>query len=142
MSFKYLRRGIRPAAGLAAVALLSGFGTMHMRLVKSFPAEDQVVTASPDHIRLWFSQEPEVALSRVRLTDAAGATYAVGKAKATDDAKSFMVPIGDTLPQGAYTITWQTAAPDGHKVRGDFAFQFSAEDTSADGQREPDDSGE
>ena len=141
MSYKYLRSGLRPAAVLAAVALLAGFSTMHMRLVKSFPAEDQVVTASPDHIQLWFSQEPEVALSRVRLTDADGATHAVGKAKATDDSKSFMVPVGDTLPQGTYTITWQTAAPDGHKVRGAFAFEYAAGDTSADGNGVPDDSG-
>ena len=100
---------------------------------KSFPAEDQVLDVSPDHIRLWFSQDPEMALSRVRLTGSGEAIFALGKAQATDDSKSFMVPVTDTLPEGSYTITWQTASPDGHKVRGDYTFQFSTTESSAEG---------
>ena len=132
-------RKVAAAMALAAIAVLAGFASIHMRLVKSFPVEDQVLAEAPDHIRLWFSQDPELALSRVRLTGSGDATFELGKAQATDDAKSFMVPITDTLPEGSYTITWQTASPDGHKVRGDYAFRFSTTESSTEGH---DDSGE
>jgi len=125
---------------IAAIAVLAGFASVHMRLVKSFPTEDQVLVETPDHIRLWFSQDPELSLSRVRLTGAGDATFALGKVQSTDDTKSFMVPVSDTLPAGSYTITWQTAAPDGHKVRGEFAFTFSMGESSAEGHADSTDS--
>jgi methionine-rich copper-binding protein CopC len=133
-----LPRKVVAAMALTAIAVLAGFASIHMRLVKSFPAEDQVLTETPDHIRLWFSQNPELALSRVRLTGSGDEIFELGKAQATDAAKSFMVPITDTLPQGSYTITWQTASPDGHNVRGNYAFRFSTTESSAEGD---DDSG-
>ncbi len=131
-------RRVGAALALAAIAVLGGSALVHMRLVKSFQAEDQVLAETPDHIRLWFSQNPELALSRVRLTGSADETFELGKAQATDDAKSFMVPISDTLPEGSYTLTWQTASPDGHKVRGEYAFRFSTTESSADGQGDSD----
>lgn len=133
-------RAVGAALAIAAIAVLAGFASVHMRLVKSFPAEDQTLVETPDHIRLWFSQNPELALSRVRLTGADDETFPLGKAQSTDDTKSFMVPVSDTLPAGAYTISWQTAAPDGHKVRGAFAFTFSTDPSSAEGHADSTDS--
>lgn len=131
-------RTVSAALALAAIAALAGFGSFHMRLVKSFPAEDQVLAETPAHIQLWFSQDPELALSRVRLTGSGDGTFELGKAQATDDPKSFMVPISDTLPEGSYKILWQTASPDGHKIRGEYAFRFSTTESSAEGQGDSD----
>ncbi len=120
-------RKLTPSAlALVAIAVLGAFSTMHMRLVKSFPAEDQVVIESPQQIQLWFSQEPEVALTKVRLMGPNEVRFNVAKAQATDDAKSLTLAITDSLPEGAYTITWQTAAADGHKVSGEYGFTYSA----------------
>lgn len=113
---------------LVSIAGLAGF-TLHMRLVKSFPAKDQVVHQSPAEIQLWFSQAPELALTKVRLVGPEDATVKVGKAVATDDDKSVKLAIVDSLPEGAYSVTWQTAAPDGHKVSGEYAFTYSSTPT-------------
>lgn len=112
------------AMALVSIAGLAGFA-LHMRLVKSFPAKDQVVNVAPANIQLWFSQVPELALTRVRLTGPNEATFEVAKAVATDDDKSVKLAVIDSLSHGAYTVTWQTAAPDGHKVRGEYAFTYS-----------------
>jgi len=123
-----------PTAVLAAV-VLGASAPMHMRLVKSFPEKDQVVTGSLSHIQLWFSQSPEVALTRVRILDQDGAATDLPKAVATEDPKSVTVALPDTLHPGVYTVLWQTAAPDGHKVKGEFGFSYvGQEGDSASGR--------
>jgi methionine-rich copper-binding protein CopC len=130
------RRLLGAALALVSIAGLAGFA-LHMRLVKSFPAEDQVVHQAPAHIQLWFSQVPELALTKVRLLGPEDVTVKVAKAVATDDVKSVKLAIVDSLPEGTYSVTWQTASPDGHKVRGEYAFTYSLTPTDEPG--EPDD---
>jgi methionine-rich copper-binding protein CopC len=130
------RRLLGAALALVSIAGLAGFA-LHMRLVKSFPAEDQVVHQAPADIQLWFSQVPELALTKVRLLGPEDVTVKVAKAVATDDVKSVKLAIVDSLPEGTYSVTWQTASPDGHKVRGEYAFTYSLTPTDEPG--EPDD---
>ena len=118
------RRLLGAALALVSISGLAGF-VLHMRLVKSFPAKDQVVHEAPAAIQLWFSQAPELALTKVRLVGPEDATFNVAKAVATDDEKSVKLTIVDSLPEGTYSVTWQTASPDGHKVRGEYAFTYS-----------------
>lgn len=127
------RRWLGAALALVSIAGLAGFA-LHMRLVKSFPAEDQVVHQAPTDIQLWFSQAPELALTKVRLAGPEDAAVTVAKAVATDDVKSVKLAIVDSLPEGRYTVTWQTASPDGHKVRGEYAFTYSPSATDEPGE--------
>ena len=127
------RRLLGGALALVSIAGLAGF-TLHMRLVKSFPAKDQVVHQAPAEIQLWFSQAPELALTKVRLVGPEDATAKVAKAVATDDDKSVKLAIVDSLPEGTYSVTWQTASPDGHKVRGEYAFTYSSTPTDEHGE--------
>lgn len=128
-----LPRLLGATLALVSIAGLAGFA-LHMRLVKSFPAKDQVVHQAPSDIQLWFSQAPELALTKVRLVGPEDATVKVGKAVATDDDKSVKLAIVDSLPEGAYSVTWQTAAPDGHKVSGEYAFTYSSTPTDENGE--------
>jgi methionine-rich copper-binding protein CopC len=116
-----------PAAVLVAI-VLGAAAPLHMRLVKSFPEKDQVVTEGLEHIQLWFSQNPEVALTRVRLVSGDGVKTDLPKAAATEDPKSVTLAVPDSLPMGEYTVLWQTAAPDGHKVKGEFAFNYARQE--------------
>jgi len=127
------RRLLGSAIALVSIAGLAGFA-LHMRLVKSFPAEDQVVHQAPAEIQLWFSQAPELALTKVRLVGPEDATVKVAKAVATDDDKSVKLAIVDSLPEGTYSVTWQTASPDGHKVRGEYVFTYSSTPTDENGE--------
>jgi methionine-rich copper-binding protein CopC len=129
------RRLLGAALALVSIAGLAGFA-LHMRLVKSFPTKGQVVHQIPADIQLWFSQAPELALTKVRLVGPEDATVNVAKAVATDDEKSVKLAIMDSLPEGTYSVTWQTAAPDGHKVSGEYAFTYSPTPTDEDGESE------
>ncbi|MEE8477552.1 MAG: copper resistance CopC family protein [Gemmatimonadales bacterium] len=133
MQVNRAQRLLGAALALVSIAGLAGFA-LHIRLVKSFPTEDQVVHQAPADIQLWFSQVPELSLTKVRLLGPEDVTVTVAKAVATDDVKSVKLAIVDSLPEGTYSVTWQTASPDGHKVRGEYAFTYSPTPTDEPGE--------
>lgn len=107
----------------APTPLGSGAAERHLRLLRSDPADSSSV-AAPRTIRLWFSQRPELAVTTVRLTGAAG-TVAVGKGSfgpSEGTAAPVAFPVTGTLAAGRYTAAWRTMAPDGHVITGSFAF--------------------
>jgi copper transport protein len=73
-------------------------------------------------IRLWFSEQPELALTRITLRDDSGKTFSIGKPESDrTDPLLILVPVS-SLPAGRYTVAWQTAASDGHPTHGTFSF--------------------
>lgn len=94
----------------------------HNRLVKAEPGVDSTVTKSPGQIRLWFKEPPELAVSSIKLTNAAATLVPTGEVRATDDKASIAVAVTAPLPAGKYTVTWKTTGTDGHVIRGSFGF--------------------
>ena len=101
----------------------------HMRLVRSVPASDTTITVFPSSIQLWFSESPEIAVSRITLT-LDGDDIAVGKTRGAGDS-SLVVEISTRLDPGRYTVRWRTAGDDGPELRDCFRF------TLADSDRRP-----
>ncbi|CAN5621944.1 copper homeostasis periplasmic binding protein CopC [soil metagenome] len=96
----------------------------HLTLLSSSPAADTVVVASPDTIRLHFSEPPRIRGTTVRLTDAANELVAsTGAAANAEDAKEVFIRPDRPLAPGAYTVHWRVIAQDGHTQRGEFSFQ-------------------
>lgn len=117
-------RLIRSVALAAAVlALPAALPLRHLRLVKSSPSADGVLAAPPGAIILWFSQAPTIRLTRITLTDAAGTRVALDKVKAGTEEFTAMAEPTAPLVAGAYDVSWVTASPDGHVVRGKFEFR-------------------
>jgi len=104
------------AVGLA----LSSTVLAHMALSKSLPAKDAVVASKPARVQLWFSQGPDLAVSKLTLTGPSGAVK-LG-ALAADADKSLAAAVEGETPDGAYTVAWQAAGDDGHVQKGQFAF--------------------
>jgi methionine-rich copper-binding protein CopC len=92
----------------------------HMKLVKSMPVADATSTAPPSRIQVWFSQAPDVKVSKL---DLAGPTGAVKLTNfhAMDD-KSIVATVADKMSDGLYTVAWQAAGDDGHVQKGAFKF--------------------
>lgn len=118
-------------AGLITIILLavpaSAAARRHLRLVKSEPAKDAVVEASPPVLRLFFSEAPELKATTVKVVARAGAAAALGSVAAVrGDAKvveaAFRTPPGP----GTYAVTWRTMSDDGHVVSGEFSFQVKS----------------
>jgi methionine-rich copper-binding protein CopC len=110
------------ASVVAVTAVAPLAGARHNRLVRAEPGVDSNVKQSPAEIRLWFKEPPELAVSSIKLADAAGKAYATGSVKATDDKTSIAAGVTTALPPGRYTVTWKTAGVDGHVIRGSFEF--------------------
>ena len=121
---KSLTRPIRLLAFAAALALLPAAlpARQHLHLVKSAPAADTTLAASPAEITLWFSEEPTLKLTRISLLDASGGKLPLGAVKAGTEPKTAAAALEAPLVPGAYSVSWVTGSPDGHVVRGKIAF--------------------
>lgn len=122
------RRLVRRAALIATLAVLSLPLALwaHAHLRRSEPAANDRLAAPPSAIRLWFTERPELAFTRVQLRAADSSEIALGTAaRMTDDPMGVTVPIAAPLPAGRYTVLWRTAAADGHASSGSFAFALA-----------------
>jgi copper transport protein len=92
-------------------------------LKKSEPAAGSKVTSSPQLIRLWFSEQPELSMTVVSLKDANGKDFALGAPQNDGgDPLTVSLRLSQPLPAGRYIVTWRTAASDGHPSHGTFSF--------------------
>jgi copper transport protein len=97
----------------------------HANLIRSTPAANASIAASPPEIRIWFTEPLESAYSRITLRDSTGEVMAVAPGRIDpDDAMQMFLPLDTVaLPDGLYTVAWRTvSAADGHASEGSFAF--------------------
>jgi copper transport protein len=111
-----------PAAGRAR-------WVVHTELQASFPAAGTVHRIPIPEIRLRFSTAVQLGLSTVTvlgpggvLRDADSLAYVAGS-----EERELSLPLRSTLTTGAYTVEWRSAGPDGHPIRGTFAFEVEWE---------------
>lgn len=95
----------------------------HLKLKRSFPAKDTVLTSSPDAVRLWLTEKADLPATRITVTGTGNAVVATAKPTRGSAADA---PIEATFTQpvnaGRYTVAWKTMSKDGHVVSGTFAF--------------------
>jgi methionine-rich copper-binding protein CopC len=90
-----------------------------MKLEKSAPAADSTVKAPLSSVQIWFSEKPDMAVSKVTLTGPSGEVK-LKNLHAMD--KSLMAMVDGTAGPGKYTVSWASAGDDGHAQKGEFAF--------------------
>jgi copper resistance protein C len=96
----------------------------HLKFVRSAPAADATIEASPSELRLWFSEEPLLPMSSISLTGPKGAvTLPAPKAGGE---RSLVVSIAAPLEPGTYRIDWKAAGDDGHALQGTVNFTIKA----------------
>ena len=103
------------AATVAASATLDA----HMKVEKSEPAANATVAAPQPHVQIFFSEAPDVKISTLTIKGPSEKTK-LTQLHAMD--KSLMAMVEGDMPDGLYTVSWQSAGPDGHVQKGDFAF--------------------
>ncbi len=109
-------------AGAGLVFLAPGAGA-HALLRSSDPTDSAELTSPPDAVTLTFTEDPEVALSVVRVLDSTGAEFQLGRpVRVPSVARTIRVRVRD-LPEGVYTVAWRVVSRvDGHATGGAFAF--------------------
>ncbi|GAC1516887.1 MAG: hypothetical protein NVS1B4_14860 [Gemmatimonadaceae bacterium] len=120
------------AWAFAAMLALPGVLLAHARLTSSIPLAGAHVALPPRAIRLWFSEEPETALTTISVTGPGAERVALGiVARDSASRLAVMAPIMEALAPGRYVVVWQTAAADAHPSRGRFAFFIDSATTLA-----------
>jgi len=95
----------------------------HAHLKRSEPAAGSKVATSPQLIRLWFSERPELSMTFISLKDANGKDVLLtGLQEDPTDLLAVSVHVSRSLAAGRYTVAWRTAASDGHPSHGTFGF--------------------
>ena len=110
------------AFGWSLVLVLVAVATAmaHLGVTKTMPEADAVLTESPEQLQVWFTQDPDPAVSKLTLQGSAG-EVAIGETVAADQ-KSLVAAAPTDLSPGSYTVSWRSAGDDGHVRRGDFVF--------------------
>ena len=109
---------------LTAVLTVVAGGSVvaHLSPTKSVPDPDAVLTRSPDYVQVWFTQDPDPAISRLTLEGPAG-DVVIGETTVTGG-RSLRAAVPVRLAPGTYTLKWRTAGDDGHVQRGDISFRM------------------
>jgi methionine-rich copper-binding protein CopC len=110
---------------LLALLLAAGPGVSwaHAVLQTSVPAAGASLAASPGELRLGFNEALETGFSHVRLQGPGGAAVATGELHAADGtAHTLVVPLKAPLAAGHYVVQWSAMGHDGHRTKGEFAF--------------------
>ena len=95
----------------------------HAHLVKSTPSANAKLSVSPTALTLWFSERPELKFTKIELFDSLNAPVSTGAvAVAAGEKMAMTAPLSTALANGKYTVSWRTAAADGHPSTGKFSF--------------------
>src|SRR2546423_6748910 len=109
-------------AAVVGLVLCPAQARAHARLTRSEPASGSRV-GSPQIIRLWFSERPEITLTGVTVTNGSGRVFVVSLPQPnSSDPLEVSFAVSASLPAGKYKVAWRTVASDGHPSRGSFTF--------------------
>jgi hypothetical protein len=78
--------------------------------------------AAPSEVRIWFTQQPEPALSKIQIFDAAGKEVDKQDTHADASDKKQLIVSVPPLSAGTYKVVWKVLSVDTHHTNGDFKF--------------------
>ncbi|WP_233148847.1 copper homeostasis periplasmic binding protein CopC [Shimwellia pseudoproteus] len=95
----------------------------HAHLQQQLPAQQAVLAAAPQEIRLTFSEGIEPGFSKITLTDAKRHPVKTGQLHTLAGQQQVaIVSVDSPLAAGEYQVDWQVVSVDGHKTRGSYRF--------------------
>lgn len=111
------------AAAVFATLLVSQQALAHAHLALATPADNSVVSDSPQAIVLTFTEGVEAGFSGASVKGPEGKTVETGKATVDSaNAKVLNIPVESTLTAGDYSVSWHVLSVDGHKTKGTYRF--------------------
>jgi copper transport protein len=116
------------AGTILLVVLLAGMVTAvsahDAAIVKSIPANGDVLAESPPQVKAWFEEELVSGESTMAVFSAQGEQVdnGDGGVDLNDPDHAIMIVTLPSLPDGSYTVQWHAALLDGDATDGAFAF--------------------
>ncbi|KQL50707.1 hypothetical protein AN964_24065 [Heyndrickxia shackletonii] len=97
----------------------------HAYIVKSTPAEDEVLEKSPSKVSIQFDEEIQPAFRSLKVLDQTGKRVDRNDAHINKKNKTILEGnLKSNLGDGTYTIQWNIISSDGHPVNGTIPFQI------------------
>jgi len=116
----------RTGLTLLLLMLVVSTAAAHALLLKSKPADGEVLARPPDRVQAWFSEELDTRLSSMQVFDAGGAQVDNGDGGVDlndPDHASMLVTLPSNLPNGTYTVRWAAVTLDDNGLsQGEFIF--------------------
>ncbi|WP_370413851.1 copper resistance protein CopC [Streptomyces fradiae] len=121
------------AALLGTVLAAAGPASAHAALTGSDPQDGAVVATAPKEVNLTFSEEVAMSDDSIRVLDPAGKRVDTGEIQnlCSGSVIRYGVALLPGLPDGTYTVAWQTVSADSHPVSGAFTFSVGAPSTTS-----------
>lgn len=117
------------AAALLGV-LLAGAApaSAHAALTGSDPGDGAVVATAPKEVGLTFSEQVAMSADSIRVLDPSGRRADTGEIidLCSGAVVKYGVALRAGLPDGTYTVAWQTVSADSHPIAGAFTFSIGA----------------
>lgn len=109
------------ACGLAAAPAFA-----HALLDRAVPGVGSVVSASPEELKLTFTEGVTPAFSSVRIATASGEPVGAGKPVIDPgEPATLHVKLSQPLKPGAYKVTWHVVSVDSHRTDGSYMFKIA-----------------
>ncbi|MTH48357.1 CopC domain-containing protein YobA [Intestinirhabdus alba] len=95
----------------------------HAHLTHQYPAANAAMSTSPQALTLNFSEGIEPGFSGATLSGPNQEKIKTHPAKRNEQDKTQMIiPLGEPLKPGSYTVEWHVVSVDGHKTKGQYVF--------------------
>lgn len=115
---------------ISIVFLFPGVSEAHAILLRSDPAKDAVLQASPARVQMWFSEDLNPTFSTAAVVN--GNNQRVDRHDArvsSGDPREMDVSLAPNLPPAVYIVIWRSDSnDDGHVLSGSFLFKVANPD--------------
>lgn len=110
-------------AAVAAGLALPSSASAHAYLVKTVPAESDVLNVPPRTVQLTYDEAVEPRFAIISVTNAQGQQETTGSVRRSPgNPDTLVVSLRANLPRGWYLIYWRAISVDGHPVQGGFTY--------------------
>jgi hypothetical protein len=113
------------AMGAAAALATASPASAHTHLLRSTPAANATLSASPRTITLTFNERVLPRFSKFEVTMPAHQMEIPVQIRVSRDGKRLIGTPRSRLTKGSYKIVWTAAGSDGHKMTGEVAFRVA-----------------
>jgi copper transport protein len=111
----------RTVVVLAVAALIAPAGAAaHATLIRTSPANGEVLARAPQSVRVEFDDRIRVAPGNAAVSNDKNSSVLDGRPQVTGH--SLVIPLRPGIAEGVYSVRWSVASDDGHREQGVLAF--------------------
>ena len=109
---------------LLCLPLLFSFAAMaHTHIQETIPAKESVIKTVPTEVSIKFSEDLEVAMSKIEVKNLTTGQIVSDKAVAGSTKATLRTPLKNLKSEKTkYEVTWKAVSKDSHTMKGSYSF--------------------